>query len=71
LRLGGPDPAARILAALDDPEESVRTMAFIELGDHLDLSMLPLIERRLQDADAIVRQRAAEYRDRLSRPYGG
>jgi hypothetical protein len=41
-------------------------VAFIELGEHLDVSMLPMIEERLQDPDPIVRQRAAEHRRQLA-----
>ena len=68
MTLPGRDPMLAVtdIARELDPEGSVCTMAFIELGDHLEQSMLPMIERRLGDPDAIVRQRAADYRDRDS-----
>jgi hypothetical protein len=40
--------------------------AFIDLGDHLDPTMLSMIEQRLQDPDPTIRQRALDYRAQLT-----
>jgi hypothetical protein len=65
LKLNGPDPVAKLLAAIQDPEDGVRSNAFIELEGHLDPSMVPMLEQHLHDPNTIIRRRALDYRERL------
>lgn len=61
-------PSDQASSADDTAEESAwqgDVTAFINLGEHLDRAMLPMIEAHLNDPEPIIRQRALDYRERL------
>ena len=64
-KLGPPDTTDRLIAALDDPDDSVRFEAMSALGDRLEDRLLPVIEPLLYDRDRYVRQYAVEYYAKL------
>lgn len=55
-----------LLSQLDDHDETVRSIALINLSDRLEPPMIPKLQSLLDDADPSVRSRAADYISELN-----
>jgi HEAT repeat protein len=55
---------------LKDDDRYVRIHAMMSLGDHLDPSLISLMEGLLRDPDSQIRAMAVQYYAKLNRPGG-